>query len=90
MKSYKFIASGRVQGVFYRKTVYENSTKENFSGYVKNLPNGDVEACVTCDENSIDRFIEILKKGSANSIVKNIEEDFCDETFNSSFEIRYD
>ncbi|QOY55761.1 acylphosphatase [Candidatus Sulfurimonas marisnigri] len=89
MKNYKFIINGRVQGVFYRKSTYEKSIKENFSGYVKNLPNGSVEACVTCNENDINRFIEILKKGSTKSIVKNIERHPCDETFSGDFEIRY-
>lgn len=89
MNNYRFIISGRVQGVFYRKNVHENSLKENFSGYVKNLLNGSVEACVTCDEEDINRFVEILKKGSPNCIVHKIEMDSCDETFNDGFEIRY-
>ncbi|WP_455755942.1 acylphosphatase [Sulfurimonas sp.] len=89
MQNYRFIVNGRVQGVFYRKTVYENSTKENFCGYVKNLPDGNVEACVSCEENDVDRFIDILKKGSKNSVVKTIEKYPCDEVFSSQFEIRY-
>ena len=89
MKNYKFIIYGRVQGVFYRKTIYKNSIKENFSGYVKNLSNGSVEACVTCNENNINKFLEILKKGSAISIVKNIKKVYCSEIFIGNFEIRY-
>jgi len=90
MQNYKFIVAGRVQGVFYRKTVYENSTKENFYGYVKNLPNGNVEACVTCEEDDVEEFIDILKKGSKSSVVQSIEKLPCDEVFNNGFEIRYD
>lgn len=89
MNNYRFIISGRVQGVFYRKNIYENSVKENFSGYVKNIPNGSVKACVTCDEDDINRFVEILKKGSSKSIVKSIERHSCDEIFSGNFEIRY-
>jgi len=89
MKNHKFTVIGKVQGVFYRKNIYENSLKENFSGYVKNLPDGSVEACITCDEGAISKFIEILKKGSPESIVKNLKKDSCDETFSSGFEIRY-
>jgi acylphosphatase len=89
MKNYKFIVRGRVQGVFYRKNIYENSSKENFSGYVKNLPDGSVEACLSCDENDVNKFIEILKKGSPSSIVKEIHRYSCDETFSGSFKIRY-
>jgi len=88
MKSYKCIVSGKVQGVFYRKNVSRNALKENFKGYVKNLPNGDVEACVECKENEFNRFMEILHKGSSASQVDNIEVLETTESFNN-FEIRY-
>ena len=89
MKNYKFIISGRVQGVYYRKNVHANSLKSNFKGYVKNLPDGTVEAGVTCDEHDLDIFIDILKKGSPNSEVKNIKILNTDELFENKFEIRY-
>ena len=89
MKSYRFKVSGKVQGVFYRKNVYNNSLAKDFSGYVKNLPDGSVEACVTCSEKDIDTFIDILKKGSPKSIVEDIKKLPCDEIFSGYFEIRY-
>ncbi|MEA3384491.1 MAG: acylphosphatase [Campylobacterota bacterium] len=89
MKSYRFIVSGRVQGVFYRKNIDKNSQKENFNGYVKNLSDGTVEACVTCEDKNIENFIKILENGSPNSIVENIDKFNCNEIFNSGFEIKY-
>ncbi len=89
MKNYKFIITGKVQGVYYRKNISENSSKEKFSGYVKNLSDGSVEACVTCHEDNINRFIEILKEGSPESIVEKIEKVPHNETFKNGFEIRY-
>lgn len=89
MNSYKFIIRGKVQGVFYRKNVYDNSIKENFSGYVKNLPDASVEACTTCSEDELDIFLNILKKGSPRSIVKKIEKLSWSESFSGEFEIRY-
>ena len=89
MKNYKFIVSGRVQGVFYRKTTCENSQKNAFLGYVKNLSNGDVEACVTCTDQKLEKFINILQEGSTNSEVTNIVKQECNETFTNKFEIRY-
>jgi len=87
MKSYKFIINGKVQKVSYRLYVSQNAS--NFNGYVKNLLNGDVEACVTCDEKNLDTFIEILKKGSPNSRVDNIKKVEIDDIFTNGFEIRY-
>ncbi len=89
MKSYKFIVNGKVQGVYYRKNIQENSTKAGFVGYVKNLSNGDVEACVTCEEDKLDSFIKILKKGSANSLVNKILKSEIDDIFKDNFEVRY-
>lgn len=89
MKSYKFIVIGKVQGVYYRKTINENSQKLNFSGYVKNLLNKNVEACITCNSENLDKFINILKNGSTNSKVTKIKKQSCTEIFNDGFEIRY-
>ena len=88
MNSYKCIISGKVQGVYYRKNVSQNALKENFKGYVKNLPNGDVEACVECETKEFERFLEILKQGSPSSRVDTINTTTINERF-KSFEIRY-
>ena len=88
MNSYRCIVSGKVQGVYYRKNVCENALKESFKGYVKNLPNGDVEACVECEKEELKRFTEILQQGSPTSRVDNIEIGVIDEIFDK-FEIRY-
>jgi len=89
MQSYKFIVSGKVQGVYYRKTINENAQKLNFSGYVKNLKNGNVEAAVTCKKEDLDKFINILKQGSINSEVNDIKQLTIDEIFINKFEIKY-
>lgn len=89
MKSYRFIVKGIVQGVYYRKYTSTNASNANFNGYVKNLPSGDVEACVTCDDKDLDKFVDILKKGSPNSRVDSIEKSALDEIFKNGFDIRY-
>ena len=86
MRSFKFTIEGKVQGVYYRKTICENAIKQSFSGYVKNLANGNVEACTTT--NKIEEFIAILKKGSRSSIVKNIIQSDCNEVFEGKFIVK--
>ncbi len=74
MKTYKFLISGRVQGVWYRKFVSENAKKHGFTGYVRNLPDGIVEAVANIEnDDRLKEFIEILKEGSPYSEVKNIK-----------------
>jgi acylphosphatase len=87
MNSYKFIISGKVQKVSYRRSVQSNS--KNYKGYVKNLSNGDVEAVVNLEEHKIEEFMEILKKGSKLSIVKNIYFEKIDLQNFKDFSIRY-
>jgi len=89
MKSYKFIVSGTVQGVYYRKSVLSSALTAGFNGYIKNLNDGRVEAAVTCQENSLDEFIWILRAGSLNSEVEQIEKFDIEETFNKGFEVKY-
>lgn len=88
-KSYRFTVSGQVQGVFYRKTILENAQKHGFGGYVKNLPDGRVEAAVTLEEHRLGEFADILKAGSELSVVDGIDMERIHERFEGIFEIRY-
>ncbi len=74
MKTYKFLISGKVQGVWYRKFVSENAKKSGFKGYIRNLSDGRVEAVANIEnDEKFNEFINILKEGSPYSIVENIE-----------------
>ncbi len=88
MLNYKFLVSGRVQGVYYRANIAKNAKLAGFNGYVKNLDDGRVEACVTCEEERLELFKDILKKGSPVSNVTSIEERVCNEVFSAGFEVR--
>jgi acylphosphatase len=88
MKSYKFIITGKVQGVYYRVSVQNNALKANYKGYVKNLADKSVEACVTCQDEELSGFIKILQKGSIDSEVLKIEQFDCEEVFTQTFEVR--
>ena len=88
MKNYKFIISGKVQGVYYRANINKNALESGYSGYVKNKTDGTVEAAVSCEESQIKDFITILKNGSPYSNVTNIKQLECSETFSGDFEIR--
>ena len=89
MKSYKFLIIGRVQGVYYRKNICDNALNSKFSGYVKNLSDGSVEAAVSCEESRVDDFIEILKKGSQSSRVDSVKQFSTDDIYEGTFRIVY-
>jgi len=88
MKSYRFLISGRVQGVFYRANVSRNARDAGFSGYVRNLDDGRVEAAVSCAEERLWEFIALLQRGSEASRVDGIEQSVTDETFSGTFAVR--
>lgn len=89
-KSYRFYISGIVQGVFYRKNVEENARKHGFSGYVRNMLDGSVEAVATMEEHRLVEFLEILQKGSEHSVVDSIETEEVKTHYEGIFEIRYE
>jgi acylphosphatase len=44
LKSVRVVISGRVQGVWYRAWTKRQATARGVDGWVRNLPEGDVEA----------------------------------------------
>ena len=91
MEWYRFIIFGRVQGVYYRKSVSQNMMKKQFKGYIQNLPDGTVEVVAEVFDDELDIFIQILKEGSPLSNVDDIQYTIInDAQFNTDgFEIRY-
>jgi acylphosphatase len=73
MKTYIFRVIGKVQGVYYRANTQKNASQLGYQGSVKNLKNGDVEVIATLKDDRLEDFVSLLKKGSPNSKVSNID-----------------
>ncbi len=65
--------SGRVQGVFFRAHTRGAAQDNNVSGWVRNLPDGRVEAVLEGDEADVEKAIEDIRAGPPHSIVDNLE-----------------
>ena len=91
MEWYRFIISGKVQGVFYRKSVSQEMMVKQFKGYIKNLDDGTVEVVAEIFDDEFDTFLQILQKGSLLSEVEDIQYEIIgDAVFTTDgFEIRY-
>ena len=91
MEWYKFIIFGKVQGVFYRKSVSQALMKKQFKGYMQNLSDGTVEVVAEVFDDDFEVFMNILKEGSLLSSVDEVKyEIFDDAVFETDgFEIRY-
>ncbi len=63
----RLLFSGRVQGVGFRFTTVRIAQNRSVSGYVRNLPDGRVEAIAEGAEEELDRFqTAIATEMSAN------------------------
>jgi len=62
--------SGQVQGVGFRFTVQRYATDYKLTGWVKNLPDGRVEALLEGDEQSIRLLLETIEKHFSQYISK--------------------
>ncbi|MCP3940236.1 MAG: acylphosphatase [Desulfobacteraceae bacterium] len=88
--SIKTIIKGRVQGVFFRVQTQKTALDLNLAGYVKNLPDGSVEAVFQGDKSAVSKILEWCRTGPPGSRVDHVLPEStnflsgCD-----SFDIRY-
>jgi len=58
-----YVVSGRVQGVGFRQFTAEKAQRLNLSGWVRNLPDGNVEAEAQASAEALDAFEKFLRQG---------------------------
>ena len=54
---------GRVQGVFFRANTKEMAEKLGVAGWVRNMPDGSVEAVFEGDDEAVEQIIEWCHQG---------------------------
>ena len=88
MKTYHYIVSGRVQGVFFRYYAKETADNLNINGTVQNLFNGDVEVYAQGETAALKQFETYLNQGAPSAEVKNVtKEPIESENIYTNFEI---
>ena len=75
--------TGYVQGVFYRHTAAKNARSRGLTGWVKNLPDGRVEAVIEGEEEPVRRLVEWCRSGPPHATVENVEVSW--ESFSGDF-----
>lgn len=74
MKRIKGTVSGRVQGVYYRKSAEEKAQTLGVVGWIQNTPDGDVEFEVQGEIARVDDFLRWARRGSAASRVDDLDQ----------------
>ena len=88
-KRYHVIFSGTVQGVGFRYTARRLAIRYRLTGWVMNLPTGEVELEAEGEEENLDSFLEDLKE-EFKGYIRNIDLKELDYTQEfKSFDIRF-
>jgi len=89
IRAHVFI-TGRVQGVFFRTETSREAKRHGVNGWVRNLPDGKVEAVFEGEEQNVKKVIEFCRCGPPGAKITGIDilwEDYIGEFRN--FEIRH-
>jgi len=65
--------SGTVQGVFYRSWAEDTARELGLSGWVRNLPDGRVEAVFEGQKSRVEKMVTLCRKGPPHAKVDKVE-----------------
>lgn len=81
--------SGRVQGVGFRFTVQRLANQQGCTGWVKNLPNGQVEALIEGRQDDVRQCLDRITQHFSGNITDHQATEAKQENSHSEFEIRF-
>lgn len=64
---------GRVQGVFFRATTRDKALALDVKGWVKNCPDGSVEAVFEGKKETVEKLVNWCRKGPEGAFVNHID-----------------
>lgn len=80
--------TGRVQGVFFRATLAEEARHRNVAGWVRNRPDGQVEAVFEGERVLVEELVRICHEGPPMAQVEQAEVSWDSPEGISGFRIR--
>lgn len=78
MRAKRLVIAGRVQGVGYRDWMATAAQALGVAGWVRNLPDGSVEALVYGETDSVEELLRACRRGPRMASVTRIEEEWAD------------
>jgi acylphosphatase len=70
--------SGKVQGVFFRANTQREARRLGLRGFVRNLPDGRVEALFEGEEQAIRQMIDWCRRGPSGARVERVDVEWGD------------
>jgi len=90
MTSVQALVHGLVQGVFFRAFAAQRARELGVTGYVRNLPGGEVEVKAEGERTRLERLIRYLREGPPAARVERVETTWSEYSGSyADFKIRY-
>ena len=84
----RVVVHGLVQGVFFRDTVRRHAQSRGVTGWVRNNPDGTVEAVFEGEPEAVERLVAFVHEGPSGASVERVDvTDEADEGL-SGFSVR--
>lgn len=88
-KSYRFVVTGRVQGVYFRQSTKQRADELGLRGWVRNRDDGAVEGTVHgADAAALEAFRDWLNRGPVRAQVQDVAWDAVTALPGPGFEVR--
>ena len=72
MKTIRLTVKGKVQGVYFRAYAKNKTSELGITGWVKNLPDENVEIEATATDDLLQQFINWCREGPSRAIVNDL------------------
>ena len=64
---------GRVQGVFFRETARRLAAQRGITGWIRNAPDGTVEAVFEGEPEAVERLVAFCREGPRGAVVEHVD-----------------
>lgn len=72
LRRVRVVASGRVQGVFFRASLEDEAHRLGLSGWVRNRRDGRVEAELQGPPEAVEQGIQVCRAGPGRAVVEDL------------------
>lgn len=69
----RVVVHGHVQGVFFRETARRAAERHGVAGWVRNLPDGTVEAVLEGESDGVARLVAFMREGPRGAKVERVD-----------------
>jgi acylphosphatase len=84
----RVVVHGDVQGVFFRDTTEREAGRHGVAGWVRNNPDGSVEAVFEGEADAVDRMVEFSRGGPGSAEVEQVDVSEEEPEGLSGFDVR--